>query len=167
MKKSTLSPALALLLALCACTGQPDAAKTPEEYTESYRAAITAARSQEDNDAFPILTDPDDALAEPIFAMLGVTGADMSAYALSVSPVNIRAYGVALAMPASGREDAVRQGFQSFVETQKQSFQNYLEDQYAVAQAARVETLEDGTVVLVMCENGDEVLDALKKSLLT
>lgn len=158
---------LTLILALCGCTGQPSAAKTPEEYTQSYRDAITAARGQEDNDAIAIITSPEDNFSELIFTMLGVTEEDMSAYALSVSPVNIRAYGVALAMPASGREETVRRGFEDFVETQKQSFKNYLEDQYAVAQAAKVETLEDGTVVLVMCEEQDTLLESIKKSLLS
>lgn len=164
--KRSISLTLALALALCGCTGQPQATKTPEEYTQSYQAAITAARSAEENDAIAIVTDPEDSLAELLFSMLGLTAEDMSAYALSISPMNIRAYGLALAMPASGREDAVRQGFESFVENQKQSFKNYLEDQYAVAQAAQVETLEDGTVILVMCEEQDKVLEDIKKSLL-
>lgn len=164
--KRRLFLVLALVLALCGCTGQPSATKTPEEYTQSYQDAITAARGQGENDAIAIITSPEDELSQLIFTMLDLADEDMSAYALSISPVNIRAYGVALAMPASGKEDTVRKGFEGFVENQKQSFKNYLEDQYAVAQAAKVETLEDGTVVLVMCEDQGTVLENIKKSLL-
>ena len=38
-------------------------------------------------------------------------------------------------------------------------------DQYDIANAAKVETLEDGTILLVMCEDQDTVLDAIKTAL--
>ena len=34
-------------------------------------------------------------------------------------------------------------------------------DQYEVASNAKLETLEDGTVLMVMCENQDTVFDAI------
>ena len=36
-----------------------------------------------------------------------------------------------------------------------------LADQYEVAENARLETLEDGTILLVMCEDQDTVFDAI------
>lgn len=164
--KRGLFLALALTLALTGCTGKPSAAKTPEEYTQSYQEAITAAQGDGSSAFASIVTSPDDDIAQLVFPMLGVTAEDMSAYALSVSPVNVQAYAIALAMPAEGKEDVVRKGFEAFVENQKQSFENYLEDQYTIAKAARVETLEDGTVVLVMAEEQDKLMDSLKKSLM-
>ena len=48
---------------------------------------------------------------------------------------------------------------------QKQSFEQYLADQYEVASAARLETLADGTVLLVMCQDQDGVFDAIRDAI--
>ena len=81
------------------------------------------------NEAIGILTDTGDDMADVIFELLGVTAADMSAFALSVSPMNIKA------------------------------------DQYEIASNARLETLEDGTILLVMCEDQDAVFDAIRDTI--
>ena len=57
------------------------------------------------------------------------------------------------------------EGLQSFIDRQKSSFETYLVDQYAVADSARLETLQDGTVLMVMCENSDEVFDSIRKAI--
>ena len=57
--------------------------------------------------------------------------------------------------------EAVEAGLQAFMENQQASFQNYLADQYEIALSARLETLDDGTVVMVMCEGQDTVFDAI------
>lgn len=165
MKRTGILALTLVFALLLGCTGKPAATRTPEEYTSLYQRALEGAVHEDDLDAVGVLTAADAADAEMTFALLGVTAEDMSAFALSVSLMNVRAYGVALAMPASGREDTVRQGFEGFVENQKQSFERYLEDQYAIASAARVETLEDGTVALVMCEDQDQVWESIKKTL--
>lgn len=165
MTKRILFGALTLALVLTACTGQPSAAKTPEELTRAYSDAITGSRDQDLNDAMDVITDPNHDLAEFIFPLLGVTAEDMTAYAISVSPRNVQAYAVCAVMPAGGREETVRDGLEGYVELQKQNFERYLPDQYDVASAARVETLEDGTVLLVMCEGQDQVLGDIKKAL--
>lgn len=165
MKK--IIPILLLVaLTLTACTGGPNAAtKTPEELTQAYAGAIDGARDQELKDAIPVMTSADDDLAEFIFTMLGVTAEDMSAFAIAVSPMNVKAYGVAAIMPASGKEETVKKGLETFVDNQQKSFEQYLPDQYEVAKAAKVESQEDGTLLLVMCENQDEVYESIKKSL--
>jgi len=43
--------------------------------------------------------------------------------------------------------------------------EHYLEDQYAIAKAAKVEVVPSGEVVLVCCENSDAVLSAIKTAL--
>ena len=103
-----------------------------------------------------------DDMADVIFELLGVTAADMSAFALSVSPMNIKAYGIAAIYPAAGKSDAVLEGLNAFIDRQKQSFEQYLADQYEIAGNARLETLEDGTILLVMCEDQDAVFDAIR-----
>ncbi len=164
--KRMLSLALAVLMAaslLSGCgQGKEQTQKSPEELTELFTTAIEGARDQELNDAFPVLNSADDDLAELIFSMLGVTAEDMTAFAMAVSPMNIRAYGVALIRPAADKEDTVLEGLQAFIDNQKTSFERYLEDQYDIANATRLETLSDGTILMVMSEGQDELFDAIK-----
>ena len=61
--------------------------------------------------------------------------------------------------------DAVREALQGYVDRQQSSFEFYLPDQYQVAQEARLETLEDGTVLLVMCQDSDAVFEAIRGEL--
>ena len=89
----------------------------------------------------------------------------MQAYALSASPMITQAYAVAAALPAVGRADAVQAGFQGFIDQQQRNFQQYLPDQYDIALNARLETLSDGTVLLVMCRDQDTVFDALRTAI--
>ena len=100
------------------------------------------------------------------FDLLGLNADDMDAFALSASLMNVRAYGIAAVYPAQGREEAVREGLEGFIDRQKQSFEQYLADQYDVAANARLETLEDGTVLLVMCQDQDAVFDKIRDAIL-
>lgn len=157
---------LTLILVLPGCAGGPrDAAKTPEELTQAYKEAITSARDQKLNDAYPIITSAEDGEAELVFQTLGLQETDMTAYALAVSLRNVNAYAVAAIMPASGKEDAVMSALENYLETQRQNFERYLEDQYAIAKAAKLESQEDGTILLVMTEDQDKVLENIQKSL--
>ena len=170
MKKITLillSAALLLCTGLSGCTdsGSKEQSLTPEERTQLYETAITSARDQELNEAIPVLTDASDDTAQLIFPMLGLTAEDMEAFAIAVSPMNIRAYAVAAIYPAAGKEDAVQEGLDAFVENRKASFEQYLMDQYDIADSARLETLDDGTVLLVMCPDQDAVFDAIRTSI--
>ena len=87
------------------------------------------------------------------------------ALALSVSLINIKAYGIVLVKPAEGRENVVKTGLQSFIDNQKQSFDHYLSDQYAIAESARLETLKDGSLLMVMAPNVDMVFEAISATL--
>ena len=161
MKLQRTLPLLLLLALLAGCgTSSQPSALTAEERTQLYQTAIESARDAEMNEAIGILTDTGDDMADVIFELLGVTAADMSAFALSVSPMNIKAYGIAAIYPAAGKSDAVLEGLNAFIDRQKQSFEQYLADQYEIASNARLETLEDGTILLVMCEDQDAVFDA-------
>ena len=168
---ATLSlAALMLIAALAGCSGQKpqesDApAKTPEAYTEAYQSAIEAARDQEMNEAVPVITSSSKSMADMILPMLGITEDNTTAYAVAVSPMNIKAYGIAAILPAEGKSDEVLEGVQGFVDQQKQNFEQYLADQYDIANAAKVETLEDGTILLVMSEGQDAIFDSIKDAL--
>ena len=114
----------------------------PEERTELYKNAIESARDQEMNEAVPVITSAEDDMADFILPMLGITAENTSSFAVAVSAMNVRAYGIAAVMPAAGEDEAVLEGLNSFIENQRQSFEQYLADQYEVASAARLETLD-------------------------
>ena len=87
----TLS-ALTLLCALGGC--KSPAQKEPltaQARTQLYKTAIENARDSETNDYMGIITSADDEQASLIFLLLGLSEEDMTSYALSVSPVNVRA----------------------------------------------------------------------------
>lgn len=161
--KRLITCTLLFSLILTGCTSKKqEQTLSPDEREDLYETAITAARSQEVNEAFPLIDDADDDMAITVFELLGITAADMTAYAISVSLMNVKAYAVAAIFPAAGKEDAVLDGLRAFVDNQVQSFDQYLIDQYEIAVNTRLETLEDGTILLVMCENQDSVFDAIK-----
>jgi hypothetical protein len=152
------------LLAGCSTGGSQETPKTPEELTELYQTAIEGARDQEMNDAVPVITSSENDLADLILPMVGITDENATAYAVAVSPMNIRAYGIVAVMPAADKSEEVLAGLQNFVDTQKQSFEQYLVDQYDIANAARLETLEDGTILLVMSEGQDDIFTSIQKA---
>ena len=83
---------------------------------------------------------------------------------LAVSP-SLKAYGIAAVYPADGREEQVKTSLSAFIDQQRQNFQQYLVDQYEIAQDARLETLSDGTILMVMCEDQDGVFDSIRASI--
>lgn len=153
------------ILLLAGCSSSPESQLTAQERTELYRSAIQNARDQDANDAFPIITSAEDDTASFLLELMGLSAEDMSAFAISASAMNVKAYGIAAVYPAEGKDEAVKEALEGFVDRQKQSFEQYLADQYDIANNARLETLEDGTILLVMCEGQDEVFTAIRSAI--
>ena len=105
------------------------------------------------------------AIEDAYYQVVGFTAADVDEIAMSVSLINIKAYGIVIAKPAEGCADTVKAGLQAFIDNQCASFETYLADQYEIAKNAKLETLDDGTIVMVMCANADAVYDAIVASL--
>ena len=169
MKKLTaLILALAMCFALAACGAEPAPTPTPMpsagELAEKYASAITAARSEDDNEFTPVVTDPAE-LADYNWQLLGFAAGDAYAFAIAQSLMNIKAYCVALIMPAEGKAEAVMNGLQSYVDSTEQSFSTYLPDQHEIAQNAILETLDDGSILLVMSPEWDSVHDGIVSAL--
>lgn len=153
------------ILLLAGCSSAPESQLTAQERTELYRSAIRNARDQDANDAFPIITSAEDDTASFLLELMGLSAEDMSAFAISASAMNVKAYGIAAVYPAEGKDEAVKDALEGFVDRQKQNFEQYLADQYDIANNARLETLEDGTILLVMCEGQDAVFTAIRSAI--
>lgn len=161
--KKILTFAVALALAVTALTGcsSKPAARTPEELTQVYAEAITA-NGGEMVEYNPVVSEVKEGdISGMLLETLGLTEEQMDAFGISASMMNIKAYGIAAVMPTEGEEEAVKEALQGFIDRQKQGFEMYLVDQYEIANAAKLETLEDGTVLMVMCEDQDTVFDGI------
>ena len=163
-----LSAALLALLGGCASQQPNEDVKPPltaQERTALYQTAIESAASPGANSFVELVTSPEAQEAELLFTMLDLEAEDMDAFCLAISPVNVQAYGIAAVFPAGGKEDDVLDALNGFIDTQKENFQQYLEEEYKVASDARLETLEDGTILLVMCQDQDTVFDAIRDAI--
>ena len=140
---------------------EPSTAPETEAPATSVLAdAITSSRTDEENEAYPVFSDKA-AIEDAYYQVVGFTAADVDDIAMSVSLINIKAYGIVIARPAEGCADTVKAGLQAFIDTQCANFETYLADQYEIAKNAKLETLDDGTIVMVMCENADTVYEAI------
>ena len=174
-----LASLFALTLVACGGGSAPASDLTADQMAQ----AIVDSRPTEENEAYTIFTLPAngstamagasqqltqeqiDSQTQLSLSMLGLTAEDVQQAAFSVSLMNVKAYGVGVFSPAEGKTQQVKDALQEFVEAQQAAQQNYLPDQYAIAKAAKVETLKNGLVVVVMCENQDTVFAALDKAL--
>lgn len=141
-----------------------EAPETEAPVTNALGDAITAARTDEENEAYPVFCDKD-AIEDMYYQVVGFTASDVDEIAMSVSLINVKAYGIVVVKPAEGCADTVKAGLQGFIDTQCANFETYLADQYEIAKNAKLETLEDGTIVMVMCENADSVYESIVASL--
>ncbi len=168
MMKKVISFALAMsMLVLSGCSSKPAASeKNPEALTTLYSESITA-NGGEMVEYNPVITEAkeDDGSAF-LLETMGLNPEDMTAFALSASMMNVKAYGIAAVMPAEGKDEAVKTALQGYIDTQKMNFEFYLADQYEVANNARLETLEDGTILMVMTEGQNEVFDSISAAIL-
>ena len=167
--KKILTLALSLALAvsvLAGCSGGGSTSgKTPEELSQLYSDAITENGGElvEYNPVFTEIKEDD--MSAMILENLGLLVEDMQAFGISSSVMNVKAYGIAAVMPAEGKEDTVKDALQGYIDNQKASFEPYLADQYEVAKNAKLDVLDDGTVLMVMCEGQDTVFEAISSAI--
>lgn len=158
-----------VLVPLSGCAAQSGNDMSTEELEKLYSDAITGARDDELNEAYPVTLGSDDisdeVVADMLHQLLGFSAEDAYASAISVSLMNTQAYGIVAVKPAEGKEGTVKDGLQGFIDQQCASFELYLADQYGIAKSARLETLDDGTVLLVMCPDQDTVFNSIAKSI--
>ena len=170
------------LLALVGCSaGSKADSATPKDYSQ----IIHDARTDEDNEYDMIFTKGEDGkftaidgysaeyeadqlndeLKDIVFPLLGLEDGSYESFAAAVSSMMVRSYAVAIVKPAEGKTDAVKAALEAYVQSEQQSMEHYLEDQYLVAKAATVTVAPTGEVVLVCAEDHDTILSNIEKAL--
>ena len=170
------------LLALVGCSaGSKADSASPKDYSQ----IIHDARTDEDNEYDMIFTKGEDGkftaidgysaeyeadqlndeLKDIVFPLLGLEDGSYESFAASVSSMMVRSYAVAIVKPAEGKTDAVKAALEAYVQSEQQSMEHYLEDQYLVAKAATVTVAPTGEVVLVCAEDHDTILSNIEKAL--
>ncbi len=178
---ATLLAGLALLALVGCSSGKPAASASPKDYTQ----ILHDARSDEDNEYNMIFTKGEDGkftaqygyssdyeagqlneeIENMLLPLLGLEEGSYTDFAASVSAMMTQSYGVAIVKPAEGKTQEVVDAFDNYVLSQQQTMEHYLEDQYEIAKAAKVETAPTGEVILVCCEDSDTVLANIKAAL--
>lgn len=177
---AALLAALTLLaLAGCGSSGKTDAA--PKDYTQ----ILHDARPDEDNEYYMIFSPGEDGkftaqygysdsydaaqldeeIRNMLLPLLNLEEDMYTDFAASVSGMMVQSYGIAIVKPAEGKQQAVFEALDAYVQSQMQSMEHYLEDQYQIAASSHISTAPTGEVILVCCENPEAVLSAIKTAL--
>ena len=180
MKRTAFVLAAALMLALTAGCSQPERGFSDNA---DFVAAIESTRSDELNAAFPIVTfsgeeapalatnpngvsDEEGAeLAQMTADTMMLSSAQFEQYAVSASLIITKAYAVGVFRPAEGQADAALSVVQAYVGNICNSFENYLPDQYEIAQEAVIREYPSGEILLVLCEDASTQADAMEEAL--
>ena len=175
--KKLLSLTLAAVMALgllAGCSGSKNdssndngtsSSKTPEELVALYTDAINNCGSEmvEYNPVVSEFKEEDG--TSFLLELLGLSTEDFTAAAVSLSQMNTQAYTIAAFMPAADKAETILEALQTYHTNQQAAFERYLEDQYEIACAARLETLSDGTIFFVMTEGQDAAFDSIKETI--
>ena len=177
---AALLAALTLLaLAGCGSSGKTDAA--PKDYTQ----ILHDARPDEDNEYYLIFSPGEDGkftaqygysdsydaaqldeeIRNMLLPLLNLEEDMYTDFAASVSGMMVQSYGIAIVKPAEGKQQAVSEALDAYVQSQMQSMEHYLEDQYQIAASSHISTAPTGEVILVCCENPEAVMNAIKTAL--
>lgn len=158
---------ISIVLIIFACTalfvGCGDKQEQKNYTNDELISAITNCKNEmvEYNPALSY----DDETTDPIFELNGFTKDNYEAGAMSISLINIHAYAIAIAQPVQDKADDVFSEFESYVQKTQESFEQYLPDQYEIAKDAIVEKLDNGLVIMVMCDNSQETYDNIIEQL--
>ncbi len=182
----------ALLFAFTACTSQnSESTQTSENSEQTQESAeiktaqelteiIIATRGEDENNALPIIAGDENGV-QTLHNPLQLTEADLQTntdmllqatnidiencetFAFSVASTIVNAYGVGIFYPKEGSEEQVKESLEAFVLQKQSEFENYLPDQYEIAQNGIVEYTSDGALVLIVAANSQDVLSAINE----
>jgi hypothetical protein len=164
----------------CGSSGKTDAA--PKDYTQ----ILHDARPDEDNEYYMIFSPGkegkftaqygysesyedadqlDEEIRNMLLPLLNLEEGDYTDFSASVSGMMVQSYALAIVKPAEGKQQAVSEALDAYVQSQMQSMEHYLEDQYQIAASSHISTAPTGEVILVCCENPEAVMNAIKTAL--
>ena len=155
------------LLALVGCSaGSKADSAAPKDYSQ----IIHDARTDEDNEYDMIFTKGEDGKFTAIDGYSAEYEADqlndeLKDIVFPLLGLEDGSYAIAIVKPAEGKTDAVKAALEAYVQSEQQSMEHYLEDQYLVAKAATVTVAPTGEVVLVCAEDHDTILSNIEKAL--
>lgn len=183
MTKRLLAALLAVtaLFALAGCSKSDKADAAPKDYTK----ILHDARPDEDNEYYMIFSPGEDGkftaqygysdsydaaqldeeIRNMLLPLLNLEEDMYTDFAASVSGMMVQSYGIAIVKPAEGKQQAVSEALDAYVQSQMQSMEHYLEDQYQIAASSHISTAPTGEVILVCCENPEAVMNAIKTAL--
>lgn len=184
MKLKRILATLLAGLMLAALVGCGAASSKPSAEPKDYTKILHDARNAEDNEYYMIFSKKDgkytaqygysadyeetqlsDEIENMMLPLLNLEDGMYTDFAASLSAMMVQSYGVAIVKPAEGKTQDVVDALKAYVLSEQQSMEHYLEDQYQIAKAAKVETLPSGEVVMVCCEDSDKVLANIKTAL--
>jgi len=148
-----------LLLAGC---GNRTALEPIVPAQKNYESIIRESRDPDDT--VQIITSP----KQDMYGLLELYELDedlMEQYAISISAKNTQSYAIAIIRPTPDSQEEVYDKLAALVDLQKTAQRDYLPEQYEIACDAKLEIQPGGEVVLVMCEDSDEVYDAICEEL--
>lgn len=91
---------------------------------------------------------------------IGMDETMVEEYAVAYSLMSVQAYTVAVVKPVEGQEEAVKTALNDYQASRVQSFEQYLPEQLAIAQAAVI--INEGDYYgIVMCEGADDIAAAI------
>lgn len=121
---------------------------------------IKTVRSSDENDALEIWVNPESERLQMLQDSYGFNLEDFDEYAISYSPMNVKAYMVAIIKPKDGKEDDLVKAFTNWTEGKTKEFDQYLPDQKAIASSAQLGE-KGGYYIYCMCENAMDLSEAL------
>ncbi len=155
---------LIMIFNMAACSNTENNKGNEEKPKKELAEIISGNRDKQENDAVGIVDSNDDEGAQITFEMLGIDEKDMDKYAISLSPMNISAYCVAIVKPAEGKKDLIKEAFEKYKKSQEEAFEQYLQNQYKIAKDAVITEAGD-YIIFAMCEDSQSLRDNLVNAL--
>ena len=126
---------------------------------------IDFARSSIDVENYPAILHSEQAGAVEAFRMLDLAETDLKAYAIGMTPMTDRAYGVMILKPVDGvAKDKVKESLIALKEDTAELFKDNMPDQYDIAKSAIIGELGD-YIYFVMTNDYKAVVDTVKLAL--
>lgn len=153
--------AIVMTLSLTACSSDSPNSSAAADFG----AVLAESRGAHSDMDFPVISSAEDESAPMIFDALGFTAEDCEQFAMSVSMMNVHAYGIVIVKPTPEKAADVSAALDNFIALQQRNFEMYLPDQYEIAMAAVKKELPDGTLIMVISEKSAEIAADIESAL--